>query len=78
MQNMRVSGTMGMNGQVGMNGPMAMNGQIPQQPQQQQTAQVWNGGMYPSMQQVPGVPVQGNMGWGGNMAGQTLSTQLWK
>lgn len=76
MQNMRVSGNMGMNGQVGMNGPMAMNGQIPQQ---QQSAQVWNGGMYPSMQQASGVPVQGNMGWGaGNMSGQTLSTQLWK
>lgn len=76
MQNMRVSGNMGMNGQVGMNGPMTMNGQIPQQ---QQSAQVWNGGMYPSMQQASGVPVQGNMGWGaGNMSGQTLSTQLWK
>lgn len=79
MQNMRVGGNSGMNPQ------MAMNGQIPrdlpqqqQQQQQQQSAQMWNGGMFPTMQQAQSVPVQGNMGWSGNMAGQTLSTQLWK
>lgn len=79
MQNMRVGGNPGMTAQMTMNGQNPQQMQQPPQQQQQQPAQAaWNSGMYPTMQQAQGVPVQGNMGWNGNMAGQTLSTQLWK
>ncbi|XP_071837142.1 stromal membrane-associated protein 1-like isoform X2 [Apostichopus japonicus] len=79
MQNMRIGGNPGMTAQMTMNGQNPQQMQQPPQQQQQQPAQAaWNSGMYPTMQQAQGVPVQGNMGWNGNMAGQTLSTQLWK